>query len=228
MAALFVGWWWLASGLRGTADTDVDSTMSAPGSSSSTAGAGEPGAEAAPSIPPAEAAAAAGRAPELPYSVLIASYAARSDAEDRLGRLLQSEGGPYFVVPTVVRGALYHRVFAGAEPDVETARALMTELVDSGQKDDASAWHLRPARLAYLLGVFGSRTEAEGRMQEAATAGIPAYILSTAVEEGLGIDSVFQVYAGAYESAVAARAMIALLESAGEEPPLVDRRGQRR
>jgi cell division septation protein DedD len=227
VAVLFVGWWWLASGLRGTSETGADSTMSAPASLGPMADSGEAGAEAAPSIPPAEAAAAAEGTPPLPYSVLIASYAARSDAEDRLGRLLQSEGGMYFVVPTVVRGALYHRVFAGAEPDVATARALMTELVASGRKDDASAWHLRPARLAYLLGVFGSRTEAEGRMQEAVTAGIPAYILSTAVEEGLGIDSVFQLYAGAYESPVAARAMIALLESAGEDPPLVDRRGRR-
>ena len=225
VAVLTVGWWWLAGAARSPSGGEADPTMSSPTSSAPAGGVGVETATVI--IPPADAAAAAEQALELPYSVLIASYAARSDAEDRLGRLRQSEGGPYFVVPTVVRGALYHRVFAGARPDVESARALMTELVESGRKDDASAWHLRPARLAYLLGVFGSPSEADARLEEAVVAGLPAYVLSAAVEEGLGVDSVFQVYAGAYESPVAARAMISMLETAGEDPPLVSRRGRR-
>jgi hypothetical protein len=225
VAVLAVGWWWLAGAVGSPAGGEGDSTMSSPASSSP---AGEVAVEhATPIIPPADAAAAAEEAPELPYSVLVASYAARSDAEDRLAQLRQSEGGPYFVVPTVVRGALYHRVFAGARPDVESARAMMTELVESGRKDDASAWHLRPARLAYLLGVFGRPSEADARLEEAVGAGLPAYVLAAPVDEGLGVDSVFQVYVGAYESPVAARAMISLLESAGEDPALVTRRGRR-
>lgn len=223
VAVLVIGWWIFGSTARGPVDEETEPTMSAPApSDGEMATAPEP---QPPALTPAEAEAAVAQAPELPYSVLVASYAARSDAEDRLLRLRRGPGGPYFVVPTLIRGALYHRVFAGARPDAESARALMTELVESGRKDDASSWHIRPARLAYLLGAYGTRAEASARQQAVAAAEVPAYTLSAALGEGP--DSVFQVYAGAYESPVAARALIPLLESAEEEAELVNRRGRR-
>jgi hypothetical protein len=228
IAVVLVGWWLIANALRGPEGAEAEPTMSSPASSN-------PGTEpldpdpAPPGLTAAEARSAAQLAPELPYSVLVASYAARSDAEDRLARLRRGPSGPYFVVPTLIRGALYHRVFAGASPDAESARGLMAELVESGRKDDASAWHIRPARLAYLLGAYGTPAEASARQEAVTAAGLPAYTLSAALEEeeGLGPDSVFQVYAGAYESPVAARALIPLLEGAGEDAELVSRRGRR-
>ncbi len=226
VTVLFVGWWLIGSALRGPGGAEAEPTMSSPASS-------DPGTEPSdpdpgtPGLTATEADSAARLAPELPYSVLVASYAARSDAEDRVARLRRGPGGPYFVVPTLIRGGLYHRVFAGARPDAESARDLMAELVESGRKDDASAWHIRPARLAYLLGAYGTSTEAGARQQAATAAGLPAYTLSAALEERRGPDSVFQVYAGAYESPVAARALIPLLESAGEDAELVSRRGRR-
>jgi hypothetical protein len=226
IAVLIVGWWLIGNAMRGPVGAEAEPTMSAPASSGDGTEAVEPE-PVTPALSAADAEAAAGLAPELPYSVLVASYAARSDAEDRLARLRRGPGGPYFVVPTLIRGALYHRVFAGAQPDAESARTLMTELVESGRKDDASAWHIRPARLAYLLGAYGTRPEANARRETVVAAGVPAYTLSAALEGGLGPDSVFQVYAGAYETPVAARALIPLLESAGEDAELVSRRGRR-
>lgn len=226
IAALFIGWWLIGGALRAPMGAEAEPTMSSPASSGAVMEATGPEPEI-PALTAADAEAAVGLAPELPYSVLIASYAARSDAEDRLARLRRGDGGPYFVVPTLIRGVLYHRVFAGARPDAESARALMTELVESGRKDDVSAWHVRPARLAYLLGAYGTRAEADARQEAATAAGVPAYTLSAALEGSLDPDSVFQVYAGAYESPVAARALIPLLESAGEDAELVDRRGRR-
>lgn len=225
IAVLLVGWWLIASALGGPEGAEAEPTMSSPTSSAPQTDSPDPD-PTVPALTEAEADSAARLAPELPYSVLVASYAARSDAEDRLARLRQGPGGPYFVVPTLIRGALYHRVFAGARPDAESARDLMGELVESGRKDDASAWHIRPARLAYLLGAYGTPTEARARQEAATAAGLPAYTLSAALDEGRGPDSVFQVYAGAYESPVAARALIAALEGAAEDAELVDRRGR--
>ena len=225
IAVLLIGWWLIGGALRAPGGAEAEPTMSSPAASGEGTEATDPELEI-PALTAAVAEAAVGLAPELPYSVLIASYAARSDAEDRLARLRRGGGGPYFVVPTLIRGVLYYRVFAGARPDAESARALMTGLVESGRKDDVSAWHVRPARLAYLLGAYGTRAEAHARQEAATAAGVPAYTLSAALEGSPGLDSLFQVYAGAYESPVAARALIPLLESAGEDAELIDRRGR--
>ncbi|MGH7541216.1 MAG: SPOR domain-containing protein, partial [Gemmatimonadota bacterium] len=180
-------------------------------------------------LSPELASAAVEAAPELPYSVLIASYAARADANERLARLSGEAGGIFFVAPTPVRGAVYHRVFAGAFPSRTRASEHMQALVERGWKDEASAWHLRPARLAFRLGVFPSRAEAEGRAPRAARDGISTYILSVplpaAANGGTRPDSLFVVYAGAYESESAANPMAALLAEAGQEAELEARRG---
>ncbi len=175
----------------------------------------------APPFDPVAASSAFDRAPEAPYSVLIASYAARADADDRGDALRESGAGLYFVAPTPVRGVLYHRVFAGALPDRETARAAMAALVERGRKDEAGAWHLRPVRLAFDLGVFPDRASAEERIAALAARGIPAYALMATSPGG----SVWRVYVGAYENERAAAPMAAMLEDLREPARLVDRRG---
>lgn len=210
--ALLVGGWW------------VFAREAASPTSSGGEAAGEPVLEE-PS--PAEARsllAAVDAAPELPYSVLIASYAAAEDARDRLASLRRSGEGLYFVAPTPVRGAIYHRVFAGARAEPETGRTLMDELVEAGRKESASGWDVRPAGLAYRLGVYRTEeaaTEASRRLEEA---GVPVYVLP-AGSEG---NRAWQVYAGAYESDAAARPMAAVLERAGRRAELVMRRGEAR
>lgn len=163
----------------------------------------------------------AGQAPELPYSVLIASYARASDAEKRVSELRRREDAIIFIAPTPVRGRIYHRVFAGALAEPTAARALMDALVASGRKEAASPWDVRPARMAFRLGLFGTPSEAEAAERQARIDGVPAYILPAAA----GQDTAYQLYAGAYESAAAARAMEALLEAAGQSAELLPRRG---
>lgn len=213
VAVLAAAWWWIASGALesgGTADA-VGAVEAA---------AGDPE-----EVPPSreEMLGIVEAAPELRYSVLIASFAARPDAEERLDRLRDGET-LYFLAPTPVRGALYYRVFAGARPDPAAGRRLMDELVSSGRKPSASDWDVRPAGLAFRLGVYAERDAAEMVRQGASEAGVHSYLLP-AVREA---DTVYQVLAGAYESDSAARAMAEMLESAGVEAELAARRGMPR
>jgi len=122
-------------------------------------------------VPPAEplfdaagALAAFEEAPELAYSVQIASFAARVDAEDRVVRLRASGAGFFFISPTPVRGRVYHRIFAGAMESREEAESLMQALVAAGEKTEAVRWDVRPARLAFDLGVYPSRNDAKDRV----------------------------------------------------------------
>lgn len=238
VVALGVGWWILSR-------ESIAGAFGPPGSGGGpeagpvveegpgrTPGGGGAGAEGEAGAPGAGADLAAGRdgrlaaaaeaAPELPYSVLIASYARASDAEARVNELRERRSTLFFVSPTPVRGRLYHRVFAGARGDADAARGLMEELVRSGRKEASSAWDVRPARFAFRLGVYGSRSDARAAVREAVAAGIPSYLLPGAAVEG---DTAFLVYAGAYESEVAARAMATMLERAGRPGELVTRRG---
>ncbi len=237
LAALFASWWLIAGVLRPVADSSEGPTMSAPGEEviPSSRGPEATATEDEGGVPPsgADAAAIAEAAPELPYSVLIASFAARTDAEERLARLRQRDGTRlYYTAPTPVRGAIYHRVFAGAVAGQDEAMALMGELVERGLKDGGSEWDVRPVRLAFRLGMFSTREDADDRVAAVAGAGIPAYVVRAGAGgavEGTADDresaSVYLVYAGAYEGPRSAAPMAELIEEAGEKPILVTRRG---
>lgn len=223
VASLGAGWWLLARAMAGPPDVDADATMGAP--RVAPAAVEEP---PRPTLDRDAALAALEASPELPYSILIASYAALDDAEERLARLERDEtDGLYFLAPTPVRGAVYHRVFAGARPTREDATERMAGLVESGRKDEASDWDVRPARLAFRLGLFGSRAEAEERVSVAAASGIPAYVLAARPvgAPAAAADSAFAVWAGAYESEAAATKMAEMLDGAGVEAELTTRRG---
>lgn len=228
--ALGIGWWLLSR--ESLADPfgrpgPVESPEARPveGPEARPMAGSEASSEALGGEEPSEGAAALAsrieEAPELPYSVLIASYARASDAEQRVRDLAGFRSTLFYVSPTPVRGRLYHRVFAGALGDAEGARELMEDLVESGRKEASSAWDVRPVRLAFRLGVYGSRAEAERAVAEAVAAGVPAYVLPAG---GRG-DTAYQAFAGAYESESAARALEPLLERAGLATELVDRRG---
>jgi cell division septation protein DedD len=176
------------------------------------------------------AAVAAGAGPELPYSVLVASYARPTDAFAR-ARSVSDGSILFFVVPTQVRGRTYHRLFAGARPTRDSARPtrdsareLMGELMGRGIKEAISNWDIRPASLGYLLSVHASREEAEAAERELIGSGIWAYTIPL-VAEG---DTVYQVYAGAYERSEAAATLRAQLMEAGVDAQLVPRRGEPR
>lgn len=207
VVVLAVGWWALAS--TATPSGPLGAETEAPGS-------------AGPVMDLQALLSAVEGAPELPYSVLIASYAAVGDARNRVERLRRAEDGLFFIAPTPVRGAIYHRVFAGARPEVADGRRLMGELVEAGRKETASDWDVRPAGLAYRLGVFVTAAEASEAVAELEGQGVPTYI----VPAGTGELRAWQVYAGAYESEAAARPLAAILERAGLRAELVARRGE--
>ncbi len=224
---VLLGWWVVAR--RAVTESEIDGArqaaeMASPGAEHSV----EPGAAGAAEIPPDRVAEIVERAAELPYSVLLASFAARSDAAERLDELRRDREGTYFVAPTPVRGAIYHRVFAGARGDRTEGLRFMETLVSDGRKAEMNEWDLRPVRFAFRLGLFGSWEPAEAARQAVERAGIVSYLLPIPVPDESGLDTAFVLYVGGYESESAARPMAELLEREGIQTELVTRRGERK
>lgn len=225
LAALAGGWWWLA-GRAGEAapgaeaDDAAAAETPAAGSAVDTAapggGADVPAAEEeAPGEPAVPA-----DAPELGYSVVVASY---GNAELALGRAASwSDEALYFAAPTPVGGTTYWRVYAGAFGTPTPAEAMNRRLAASGRKDSARAWDVRPVPLAFRAGTFAARADAERRADALRREEVPAYVLAAVA----GGDTVWQVYAGAYESEEDASALRSRLAEAGVEAELVTRRGE--
>ena len=172
---------------------------------------------------PAATGDAAFAGPELPYSVLVASFARPEDADRHLRQL--DEGDAMFLVaPTPIRNRLYYRILAGAREDREDAEALMRELVVAGAKEEVRGWDVRPVRFAWLLGTYKERRDADRRIGELEAAGIRAYRLADGGPEPRS----WRVYAGAWESEQAAEEFGRMLNEAGETGTLVTRRGKPR
>ena len=162
-------------------------------------------------------------APDLPYSVLVASFALPEDANRQLHEL-DVDGLLFFVAPTPIRGRTYYRILAGAREDRLGAEALMRELVDAGAKEQLRAWDVRPVRFSYELGTYSENRAAGRRVAQLQEAGIPAYRLEGGTEQ----EPTYRIYAGAYESEQAAEVLGRALEEAGETARLVTRRGRTR
>lgn len=221
-----VGAWWLFA--RGAADAGSGESVAAdtggvdrveparpsgadvaPGSSSDTAPAA---ADGEPSLPDGT--------PELGYSVLVASYTSPGTAAERAAAW--GGEGLYLVAPTPVGGRTYWRVFAGAVTERGAAETLGRRLVERGVKDTAAAWDVRPAGLAFRVGVFGTREAAATRMEELRGRGLPGYLIPA----GEGARRVWLLYAGAYETREASAELGRRLREVGIEAELVQRRGE--
>jgi len=161
--------------------------------------------------------------PELPYSVLVASFARPEDAARHL-RSLDDGDAMFLVAPTPIRDRLYYRILAGAREDRADAEALMGALVDAGAKEEVRGWDVRPVRFAWLLGTYTERREADRRIDELEARGIRAYRLADGSPEPRS----WRVYAGAWESEEAAGEFGRMLSEAGESGTLVTRRGKAR
>lgn len=241
------GWWWLAgraadagadaggpvataadssdrgdtvrvgAGDRGSVGRDTASDAGTSGAAGAAGGRGSAGATAG------RAGEVVASAPELGHSVLVASFSSWPVARERADRYRSEHGGVWLVAPTDVRGSLYWRLFAGALPDESAARELMGRLVEEGVKDRARAWDVRPVPLAYRIGTAPGRDAAGERAASLRERGVSAYALPAAASG----DTVWQLYAGAYESRRAATRLGEMLEAAGVEAELVTRRGER-
>jgi cell division septation protein DedD len=174
---------------------------------------------------PEEAAAGGARLREvgLPYSVAIAAYNSLDDAVSRQREWTRADL-PFYVAPTVVRGVVYYRVFAGMLPERESAEELMAQLVRDGVKDTIRSWDVRPAGLAFNFGTYASSQEARSVLETLFGHGVPAYMVPAA--GGAGADSIaYRVYAGGYEKSEDARPLREHIEQAGFEVELVERMG---
>lgn len=229
---LAAGWWWFAGRAAdagaGTATASGEAVAAADraGGEAPVEDGAAPTGEAAAGDTTGDAtgdtAGAVASSPELTHSVLVASYSSWPPARDRAEALRSERGGAWLVAPTPVDGTVYWRLYAGALAGAEAGRALMEDLVAAGVKDEARDWDVRPASLAWRLGVEAARSAAEERAGDLRDRGIPAYVLPAAA----GADTAWQVYAGAYESREAAAGLGEMLEEAGVEGELVARRGE--
>ncbi len=250
LAVIVGGWWFLAresvdlpgDGASPAADTaarvepPADSAAPAEATPADTASdGGTPGAAGAEATDeggeaaagPGEAAASAGEvaaAPELPYSVLVASYRQAGDARERVEQLRESVTLPVFASPTPVTDGTFHRVFAGVHPDTASAAALMRSLADRGLKRSVSSWDLRPARWSLLLGRFEGEEAAREARSALGEAAVHAYVLTRSA----GGETSYLLYAGAFESSEAAAPLQETLAGAGHETELLIRRGEPR
>ncbi len=153
----------------------------------------------------------------------IASYSSMDDAVARQREWTRADL-PFYVAPTVVRGVVYYRVFAGMLPGRQPAEALMAQLVDEGIKDTARSWDVRPAGLAFDLGTYASSQEARTVLETLFGHGVPAYLVPAAGETAA--DSIaYRIYAGGYERSEDARPLRERLERAGFKFELTERVG---
>lgn len=195
LVAVFGGWWWFARG-----------------AGSRPATAGVPSTGAAPAVPSS--------APQLRWSVLVASFAGASGAREQAEAW--AGDGLYVVAPTAVDGTTYWRLYRGAVSERSAAEAINRGLVERGRKSSASRWDVRPTRLAFRIGVHRDRSAASARAETLRADGVPAYLVPAAA----GTDTVWQVYAGAYEARAEAAPLRERLREAGVDAELVTRRGE--
>jgi cell division septation protein DedD len=160
---------------------------------------------------------------ELPYSVLVASFARLEDADRHLGSL-DSDDTLFIVAPTPIRDRVYYRILAGAREDRAAATTLMRELVAAGEKEEVKDWDVRPVRFAWLIGTFSDRRAADRRIAELGEEGIHAYRLAELGDS----PGAWRVYSGAWESEQAAEEVGRSLRDLGESAVLVTRRGRSR
>jgi septal ring-binding cell division protein DamX len=159
----------------------------------------------------------------LPYSVAIAAYSSLDDAVSRQREWTRADL-PFYVAPTVVRGVVYYRVFAGMLPARESAEELMARLVRDGIKDTSRGWDVRQAGLAFNFGTYASSQEARAVLETLFGHGVPAYMVPAA--GGAGADSIaYRVYAGGYERPEDAGPLREDIEQAGFDVELVERVG---
>ncbi len=163
--------------------------------------------------PPAEPAPKPSTAAPMstPYSIHAGSYQDNRSARRVAGRI-EAAGFTAFVTPVDIpdRGRWY-RVFAGTFADSVGARTARENLLRRGVVDDAL---VASTPLAFDLGIFDSRDQANVRKRELASRGISAYVV------GAGP---YRVYAGAFRDQDEARVLRRALEEAAEPISMIKR-----
>jgi hypothetical protein len=162
----------------------------------------------------------------LPYSVAVEAHQGLSLANERVKALRQEEPElAFYVAPVLLDSVLYYRVMAGPVADSAEASALLRRLLENGHKTGATPWDVRQSPLAFVLGEYVSRGEAEAREVELSALSIPTYVIEVSAVDG---QRRFRVYAGAYAGFAEADLMRRMLRGEGLPDSLVQRVGVRR
>jgi hypothetical protein len=163
-------------------------------------------------------------ADSLPYSVAVEAYPEYAQAIARASTLARENADVgFFVTPMLLQGALWYHVMAGPVPDSAAGATLMQRLVDEGVKTGGNPFFdVVPTRLAFDVGDFPSRGEAEQRGAALAQKSIPTYV----VEVPTGTTSVWRLYAGAFQGVADAAVLRPALKAAGARDSLVLRIGR--
>ncbi len=160
----------------------------------------------------------------LTYSVAIESHDQLARAVQRADSLAAAyQQSAFYIAPFRLDGATYYRVLAGPLADSASAAALMQALVVSGAKTAVSEGDVRETPLAFLIGAYDVRVDADARRNELRESGVPSYVVEVPYTRG---PLRYHLYAGAYNRPSEAEAMRGILRNAGVPDTLVVRIGQ--
>ncbi|HEX8694834.1 MAG TPA: hypothetical protein VF746_20575 [Longimicrobium sp.] len=185
-------------------------------------------ARAAPAAPARYRADAAPAGTARPYSVFVRAFPdyqpARELAEQVADKL---PGEPVYIIPEQSGGVLYHKVYAGMMEDTVAAARVRQQLLQDGtiNPEDAGGTSalVQPRPLAFMLGLFPTREEAELHVAELAANAISAYPAAVPLSDG---SERWTLYAGAFADSASAAPMKTQLETAGLPARLVERTGR--
>jgi cell division septation protein DedD len=159
----------------------------------------------------------------LRFSVAIAGYSVLEQAQTRVAQLRkESESMNFYIAPTVVQGSLFYRVLAGPLSDSVTASAVRDTLMARRIKTFTSSSDVLDTPYAFLVGSFSRRSEADAKVAEATSKGIPTYVIPAGMPGGA---VVYKVFAGAYTGPGDAAFLREILERASLPDTLVERTG---
>ena len=159
----------------------------------------------------------------LRFSVAIAGYSVLDQAQSRVEQLRkEAESMNFYIAPTVVQGSLFYRVLAGPLSDSVTASAVRDTLMTRRIKTFTSSSDVLDTPYAFLVGSFSRRSEADAKVAEATSKGIPTYVVPVGMTGG---EVVYKVYAGAYTGPGDAEFLREILKRASLPDTLVERTG---
>lgn len=132
------------------------------------------------------------------YALALGSFSDLSLAMEQVQNWSRvAEDVQFVLAPVEVQGQAWYRLLAGPAIDSTGAAELGLSLSALASGVDSSAWLVREAGLAFLLGETRGRPAADQRVLVLQSLGIPAHILRVPYSDGT---EVFRVYAGAYAS----------------------------
>jgi hypothetical protein len=165
------------------------------------------------------------------YSVVVKAFQGDQAFETarKWAERVQQEipGTEAYVFPEDNGGLVYYRVFAGMVADTAQAAALRQELVRQKLVDPESVGGsgdlIQERPLAFSLGDFATRAEAEAKAQSLRAGAVDAYPVPVPQTDG---SERWTLYAGAFEDSIQAQPMKKTLDAARIPAHLVPRVGR--